>query len=400
MIKAKFFLTISTIIGLSLLFCLACKQPTSDKNTDKSIEKKPLKIEENRQGIMPYDSFSYPEFDMIASYLAGITPKDSALSSKPEFQSAGWKQFSKRFTAQWNNFETGELNTVFDWTQENISYSDSIFYPFSGPDFNYLNSFFPDAKFSLMIALESVGNIPNLAIMNDAKRLALLEAMEKSLYFNLKCSFFRTFSMEDELSSQLLDGTIPLILLFLKSHGYEILNIYPVAISENGILNADTADNMFARKTDKHFDNAAAFIYRNPADSSIRELVYMSLDLSDKGIKTDKLEPFLTHYISRNTVFLKAASYLPHKPPFSKIRDLMLENAQQIISDPSGIHFDDYDDNWDLQVHGQYIGPIRLFETRVQDNLKAETKRLGNKNLPFRFGYHYTHWCLIDAKKK
>jgi hypothetical protein len=396
MIKAKPFLMISAVFGLSLFLCLACKPSTSENVT----EKKPLKIVEEVPEIMPYDSFSYPEFDVIASYLSGITPSDSVLSARPEFRSAGWKQFSKRFTAQWNNFKTGELNTVFDWTQENISYTDSIFYPFSGPDFNYLNSFFPDAKFSLMIALEPVGSIPDLSKMDDTKRLALLEAMEKSLYFNLKCSFFRTFSMEDELSSEVLDGTIPLILLFLKSHGYEIVNIYPVEINENGILRADTADNMFARKTDKSFENAAAFVYRNPADSSLRELVYMSLDLSDKGIEADNLAPFLTNYISGNTVFLKAASYLCHKPPFSKIRDLMLKNATQIISDPSGINFDDYDESWDLSVHGQYVGPIRLFGSRVQDNLKAETKRLGNKNLPFRFGYHYTHWCLIDAKKK
>jgi hypothetical protein len=395
MIERKTFMRWTIAILICMTICGACKQ-AAPENTS---EKKPLKIVEEVPEIMPYDSFSYPEFDVIASYLSGISPTDSILSARPEFQSAGWKQFSKRFITQWKNFEEGELNTVIDWTQENIDYTDSIFYPFSGPDFNYLNSFFPDAKFSLMIALESVGSIPDLAEMHDTTRLALLEAMEKSLYFNLKCSFFRTFSMEDELSSEVLDGTIPLILLFLKSHGYEIVNIYPVAINENGILHADTADNMFARKTDKRFDNAAAFIYRNPADSSLRELVYMSLDLSDKGIKTDNLEPFLTNYISGNTVFLKAASYLPHKPPFSKIKDLMLDNARQIISDPSGIHYDDYDESWDLTIHGQYIGPIRLFETRVQDNLKAETKRLGNKNLPFRFGYHYTHWCLIDAKK-
>lgn len=399
MIKPKSFQTISVLLGLSLLLYLACKQPATD-NTENKINKKPLKVIINEAEIMPYDSFSYPQFDIIASYLSGVVPCDSISSMKEEFQSAGWKQFSKRFTAQWNNFHNRELSEVIDWTEENIEYKDSIFYPFSGPDFNYLNSFFPDAKFSLMIALEPVGSIPDVSKIDDSKRMALLEAMEKSLYFNLKCSFFRTFSMEDELSSDLLDGTIPLILLFLKSHGYEILNIYPIAISESGILHADTTENMFAHETDKDFDNAAAFIYMNPSDSSIRELVYMSLDISNKGITTDNLEPFLTNYISGNTVFLKAASYLCHKPPFNKIRDLMLNHAAQIISDPSGIHYDDYDESWDLSVHGQYVGPISLFGTRIQDNLKAETKRLGNKNLPFRFGYHYTHWCLVDAQKR
>ena len=379
-----------------IISCSACKQAASENTTNK----KPLKIVQEVSEIMTYDSFSYPEFDVIATYLSGIAPTDSLAAERLEFQSAGWKQFSKRFTAQWNNFKTEELGKVFDWTQENIEYKDSIFYPFSGPDFNYLNSFFPDTKFSLMIALEAVGSIPDLSKMDDSTRLALLEAMEKSLYFNLKCSFFRTYSMKDELSAELLDGTIPLILLFLKSHGYEIVNIYPVAINDDGILQADTTGNMFAHKTHKNFDNAAAFIYRNPADSSIKELYYMSLDLSDKGIEAGNLAPFLEHYISGNTVFLKAASYLCHKPPFSKIRDLMLEHAAQIISDPSGIPYDDYDEGWDLTVHGQYVGPIRLFSSRTQDNLKAHTRREGNENLPFRFGYHYTNWCLIDAKAK
>lgn len=383
---------------LSVLFSWSCKTPKEDET--KTVTKQLEIVENEVPSIMPYDTFSYTEFDHIASYLSGIKPADSVVAARPEFQNYAWKEFSKRFTKQWINYETNELKLINQWTNEHIEYNDSIFYPFSGPDFNYLNSFFPDAKFNMMIALESLGSVPNIQNMPNTQRINLLNEMEKSLYFNLECSFFRTFSMEDELNTDVLDGTIPLILLFIKSHGYEMVNIYPVSINDKGYLSADTSGMMYAHTTQKYFDNAASFIYRNPTDSSLHELIYMSLDLSNDGIDDNNLSAFLAHYINGNTVFLKAASYLCHKAPFTTIRDLMLDNADQIISDPSGIHFDDYDDNWDIAVHGQYIGPIKLFDTRMQESLKTYCEEAGNANLPFRFGYHYTHWSLIDAKRK
>jgi hypothetical protein len=352
------------------------------------------------ESVMPYDTFSFSKYDLTASYLSGVMPEDSMSAGISAFTTSYWKSFSKRFIKQWAAYDSVNLNKIRQWTSENILYTDTVFYPFSGPDFNYLNVFFPDVSYSVMIGLEGVGSVPDYEAMIDDSAKVMLNEVDRSLFFNLKCSFFRTFSMEDELSSNLLDGTIPLILLFLKSHDYEIVNLYPVWINDKGILESDTTGQMYSHNINKDFDYAASFIYRKPGDTVLRELVYMSLDLSDKGIIAGNSEKFLKTYISGNTVFMKAASYLCHRPRFSDVRDIILNNASQIISDPSGINFDDYNSDWDLSVYGTYVGPIALFETRVQDNLITYCKEHNNPNLPFRFGYHPTHWCLIDAHRK
>lgn len=172
---------------LSVLFSWSCKTP---KENETKTETKQLEIVENEvPSIMPYDTFSYTEFDHIASYLSGIKPADSVVAARPEFQNYAWKEFSKRFTKQWINYETNELKLINQWTNEHIEYNDSIFYPFSGPDFNYLNSFFPDAKFNMMIALESLGSVPNIQNMPNTQRINLLNEMEKAYISILNAVF-------------------------------------------------------------------------------------------------------------------------------------------------------------------------------------------------------------------
>jgi hypothetical protein len=395
--KKNIVLVCVIVLGGLCLTLSSCKEKAKPVTTTETEQEDVIITFEE---TCPYDTFSYPEFDVVASYLAGVLPEDSAMKSRSEFTTSVWKNFSNQFRPRWESYDKNDLGVVKDWAETNLTYTDSLIYPFSGPDFNYLNALFPDTKYALMIALEGVGSAPDIQAMSTDSCAAMLTEMEKSLYFNLKCSFFRTFSMEDELSSNLLDGTMPLILMFMKSHGYELVNVYPVWITEEGTLAADTTGEMFAHTLHKNFTNAASFIYRTPEDSSLRELVYMSLDLSDKGIEENDLALFMENQTSGNTVFMKAASYLCHRPKFHVIRDIILENASQIVADPSGIHYDHYTDDWDLTVHGQYIGPINLFGERVQDNLITHCKEAGNANLPFRFGYHYTHWCMIDAHRK
>ncbi len=358
-----------------------------------------IDIQDTIVDVEPYDTFAYPEFDAVASYLAGVLPEDSVLAMRSEFNTEVWQDFSRQFCPKWESFENENLSVITEWSSSHLTYTDSLFYPFSGPDFNYFNSFFPEAKHSVLLALEDVGVPPNISEMSELTCQKLLQEVEHSLYYNLKCSFFRTYSMRDELSTELLNGAMPLILLFIKSHGYEVLNVYPVWLN-NDVIVADTLGEMYARTTEKSFESAAAFIYRKPSDTVVRELVYMSLDISDVGIANDSLIDFLTNQINQKTVFMKAASYLCHFDEFLVIKDLILQNAQQVITDPSGMPYNCFDENWDVAVHGQYIGPIRLFYSRMQSELVQDCKMNGNENLPFRFGYHGTHWCLINATRK
>ena len=103
--------------------------------------------------------------------------------------------------------------------------------------------------------------------------------------------------------------------------------------------------------------------------------------------------------------YLKSASYLMHRPTFSIIRNLILDESEYILQDDSGIPVQYFDTNkWDLTFYGNFVKPISLFSERQQADLVEIYKtKLGNtKPLPFGIGYQYINGTsnLMKAKKK
>jgi hypothetical protein len=381
------------IILTIVVITISCNNPKPSSTTIKTND---TVVEQ----IMPYDTFSYSAYNEIAHFLAGIPYNDSTTVLTQQFNSADWKQYAKDFSADWYSFDTAMLQKVTTWSATHITHTDSMFYPFSGPDFNYLNALFPNTRYSVLIGLEKPGTIPNIETLNTNETRSFLHELRNSLGYNLEYSFFRTKGMAKELNSELLDGTIPLIMLFMKRHGFDILNIYPVNINSEGWLEADTSKQMFVKDFNKTFENGVSFIYRDSNETKPRELIYLSLDISNGAIDTTQFDKFFTHYITGKTSFLKAASYLCHMPEFSIITEHLLSKSKQIVTDPSGMPYRNFDSTWNVTIHGNYVGPINLFWGRIQTDLRDTCKNRNCQNLPFRFGYHYTQWCMIDAKKK
>ena len=59
---------------------------------------------------------------------------------------------------------------------------------------------------------------------------------------------------------------------------------------------------------------------------------------------------------------MKSASYLPHNPGFSKVRDFLLGHTSAVVQDDTGIPLARYEaQKWDLQPFGKYVGPIPVF---------------------------------------
>lgn len=388
--------TIALIIVITTLALYSCNNTQNQNNNNNKLTNDTV-IEKT---IMPYDTFSYKAYDEIASFLAGKEFIDSCGTHSNLFKTNLWQNFANESSLNWLNFEDEVLTKVSEWSSQNLNYTDTMFYPFSGPDFNYLNTFFPNTKYSVLIGLEKPGSIPDISGLSDTKLNEYLNALRSSIKYNLEYSFFRTKGMAEDLNSELIDGTIPLFLLFMKKHNYEIINVYPVSINDKGLIIADTLNQMFNKTIAKPFDQGVAFIYKDTSENDLRELVYFSLDISNDSIETKKYDKFFTKYIFGNTTFLKAASYLCHRETFTIIKNHILKNSVQIITDPSGIPLRDFNNSWNLAIHGNYVGPINLFAERLQTDLRDTCKILKNENLPFRFGYHYTQWCLIYAQKK
>ena len=382
------------------LFLIICFGPGCGGEAPEKA-KHPAKERVKQERSSPYDTFQQPLYQSVASFLAGKLPEHQHGPLQKQFESPVWKSYHEDFSVQWKNYQKEVLQDVSLWAQDHLTYSDTIYYPFSGPDFNYLHALFPDAGSALLIGLEQPGSLPAIATMDQTVLEEYLYELRKSLYFNLKYSFFRTKSMEKELNSEVLDGTVPLILLFMAGHGFEVINLYPVSISEEGLFYADTAQVIFGPHPNTEFEDAVAFVYRKPGETTLRQLFYLHHDISDNGLKQQRYRRLLSNFAQDNTTFLKAASYLCFKPYFSVVRTQILENSKEVVTDPSGIPFKDFtSDKWEVKVYGNYTGPIKLFEDYMQEDLMEFCQEQGDKSLPFRMGYHPSQRCLIVASRK
>jgi len=388
---SPFFILLIVLTGFS------CKQRNKTEKNSNLTE--PCKTNTEQLQTNPYDTFSYTAYNDIACFIAGnqLHNKESFLSSY--FDNKHWKNYATQFSSNWNTYNNSVISVIQQWSNEHLVYGDTIFYPFSGPDYNYLNAFFPEANYAVLIGLESAGSIPEPDTVTTDSLANYLDAIHNSIYFNLKVSYFRTKSMKNELNSVSLNGTIPIIMLFLNRHGKEILNIHPVEIDGLGNIINTAPDLEFVHDFHKEFDNGVVFTYRDTTDSTIKKLVYFSMDLSNTGLKDGNLK--LVENVSKNnTVFLKAASYLCFQNMFTTVKSAILNNASQIITDPSGMPYMNLRDTWDVTLHGEYSGPIALFSGRKQDELRHDIDSLKPARLPFKFGYHPVHWCMIVANRK
>ena len=79
----------------------------------------------------------------MARFLAGLPP--AASSPLAELTREGsWQQHARYFDNAWRGLESRQLTRIRDWSKEHLpSRQPTTFYMFSGPDFLYVNAFFP-----------------------------------------------------------------------------------------------------------------------------------------------------------------------------------------------------------------------------------------------------------------
>src|ERR1035441_7736220 len=97
--------------------------------------------------------------------------------------------------------------------------------------------------------------------------------------------------------------------------------------------------------------------------------------------------------MKRAKTYLKAASYMLHKPGFSMIRERILSDSLVILQDDSGIPYHFFATaTWRVQLYGEYVRPYGSFRPLEQPDLRKAyltTGEKGPKPLDFRIGYGY-----------
>src|SRR3954468_20069207 len=105
-----------------------------------------------------------PTVDETARFLAGLPMHRTSLEGLAG--NAEWVRHAMEFDEAWRPFETRQLAQIRGWAAEFMmpehADRENVFYYFSGPDFLYAVTFFPNASNYVLCGLEPVGALPDL----------------------------------------------------------------------------------------------------------------------------------------------------------------------------------------------------------------------------------------------
>ncbi|MCB1308400.1 MAG: hypothetical protein KDK30_09485 [Leptospiraceae bacterium] len=351
-----------------------------------------------------------------ARYLAGMEPlpdsKLSALESKPEAQ-----KHRAFFQEAWPRVDQ-KMTVMRNWARSEIldarASERTIFYPFSGPDFLNLFTFFPEGPEYIMFGLEPPGEPPRIEDIPEADRASYLANIQLSMKSITAFSFYRTLSMREDFNNDKLYGLAPAIMVYIARTGNRLVNVESVYVGKDGELHVGMAPSAQGKQLPADFKARLDVIEEIPGirfqfmkanDRTVYSLVYFSVNVADDRFVK---RPWFAQYLESKgptVTYIKAASYLMHYPYFSKIREEVQKVSAYIMQEDSGMPLKSFDTNeWNLRFYGAYTRPIPLFRSFYQEDLRAVYTRGGEnvRPLPFGLGYMYregTSNLMVAVKK-
>jgi hypothetical protein len=299
----------------------------------------------------------------------------------PLTEDPAWQSHARFFDSAFAQLEQRQMSKVRAWADANLAApKPTMFYMFSGPDFLYANAFYPKATSYVLSALEPPGSVPDLTKIPRGGVDAALSSVEHSLGSILSFSFFITKKMKVDLHAGQIEGTLPLLYVFLARSGKTIHNVSTVALDDEGTV-------YFAGENPGANATRGVRILFAGSDGVERTLYYFSTDLSDSGVRASGFLKFCASLAPGNSL-IKSASYLLHIGHFSTVRNFLLANSSTIIQDDSGVPLDYYSPaKWRLFPFGRYGGPIDKFPGRYQPSY-ADLFR-GAQPIDFGIGYRW-----------
>jgi hypothetical protein len=301
--------------------------------------------------------------DETARFLAGM-PVTGAL--EPLTREPAWQAYVLTMDEAWLRKQQLQIAPIRDWMMANApAYHTSnatMYYMFAGPDFLYANIFFPNARTYVLAGLEPIGQVPDLTRLSPETLGSNLAVLRDSMSSILRFQYFITKDMRAGLGRGNVNGTLPILYVFLARLGYTVLDVTPVSSPAEGVKITFTGG------------GAAQTLY------------YFKTDLSGGN------SPFLRWCAARGPglSLLKAASFLLHGDGFSGARSFLLQNSRLIVQDDSGIPLRAFSKGWKVDCYGRYVPHKDEFEKYHQPDLAAlYAHDPPPAPLGFAFGYHW-----------
>ena len=326
----------------------------------------------------------------IAQILAGITPYPAEPALKRLVDSDSFKEHQQWMTSNWNQVR-GRIQTIETWRTQEIRLSGTqkknLLYPFSGPDFLNAYTFFPEHNRYVFFSLERPGNLPDLESVTPVQFAKLLQDVRSAFRDIFQRNYFITSYMTKQLTTPWIRGTVPVMVTMMALMNRRIVRIEPLDLFPDLTQAYDMPD----AKQPRVRLRAVRIEFANPNVPGTQQLYYVSLDATDKALEF--YPEFLT-WIGQYrpaTVLLKSASYLLHDQQFAKTRAMLLDAADVVVQDDTGIPYRYISqDPWQTKLYGRYNRPIKPMTYGYQKDLEtAYNSRPEQIPLPFPFGYHW-----------
>jgi hypothetical protein len=334
----------------------------------------------------------------VALFLAGMpVPENSPLA--PLTHDPAWQVHAAFFEEQFSKLNLRQLQKLHAWQQtsfpESLQPFPAAFYMFSGPDFLYVDQFFPRAAVYVLCGKEALGPPPDpLRIANLSGALGNLENAMKS---SLNTTYFITKDMKVDLHEQNLNGVLPILYTCIARADKSITNVTFGSLNSGGVFQ-EAAPGRKGGST-----QGVRIRYTDNQSGSAQTLYYFTTDISDGGIKATPGFLKFCQRLGRGAGFLKSSSYLMFENGFATIRNFILDHSNIIVQDDSGIPLAYFEPNkWSLRFFGGYFGPIELFKQHYQPRLSELYQQTNPTPLDFGFGYrwNYKEANLIVATRK
>lgn len=312
-----------------------------------------------------------------ARYIAGMpVPENSPLA--PLTKSAGWQSHASAMNKAFAVIDKTQLSAIREWSAEHVkNQHETAFYMFSGPDFLFVNAFFPNASTYVLVALEPTGSIPDVMKTREQG----LSHVQFSMRTLLALTFFITKDMRETMGESALRGTIPILYVFAARSGKELKDASLVYIDADGKIQPENPKAKSGARGVK--------ITMTGANGKEQTLYYFVSDLSNDGVRTSGLTKFM-ETLAPGDSFHKSASYLMHKPNFSRIAQFLAEKSAIIVQDDSGIPLRYLDEKkWELHPFGRYYDPLGIFPEGYQPKIRELFANSSPGKLPFGLGYRW-----------
>lgn len=308
-------------------------------------------------------------------------------------QSPRWATFAKEVTVNWARYSQKIADPMSQWALAELPVtSDTVFYPFSGPDFVTVHQLFPAAQRYVMMAMQNAErplDLANLAPELIEPSLSVLTSAWQHFGEN---GFYVTEYLEKYLySTRAHIGASTFIVSFLALQGFEIERVVPLQVAADGSLQELSPETPRWRSV------------RIQASKQGKPIVvdYLKIDLSNPGLQAAPQNLALIGTLTKNPVLFKAASHLPQNVGFNMIANQVLTHSPLIVQDETGLSYSTLIRAHQVALFGKFVTAHHAFPSYHHDLAKAFAQRDDIKPLNFRFGYFKDgNYALMVAVRK